>query len=141
MTSTVGINKFADFTYEEIKKMNGLKDMETPEEERPFEFSEMNIAESIDWRTKGAVTHVKDQGHCGSCWAFSTTGSIEGAHHLATGELVSFSESNLVDCSWLNLGCNGGNMGTAFFYAEHHPLMREADYPYIPHTGIGACKY
>ena len=141
MTSTVGINKFADFTDEEIKKMNGLKQMETQPEERIHLFSEDNLADSIDWRTKGAVTPVKNQGQCGSCWAFSTTGSIEGAHHLATGNLVSFSKSNLVDCSWLNHGCNGGLMHLAFMYAESHPLMTEADYPYTPHTSLLACKY
>ena len=141
MTSTVGINKFADYSNEEIKKMNGLKPMETKPEERPYEFSEEDIADAIDWRTKGAVTPVKNQGHCGSCWAFSTTGSIEGAHHLATGNLVSFSESNLVDCSWLNHGCNGGLMDLAFMYAEKHPLMTEADYPYHPSSGLFACKY
>jgi len=141
MTSTVGINKFADYTEAEIKAMNGLKEMETPAEDRTFEFSEEDLADAIDWRAKGAVTPVKNQGQCGSCWAFSTTGSIEGAHHLATGNLVSFSESNLVDCSWLNHGCNGGLMDLAFMYAEKHPLMTEADYPYTPSTGLLACKY
>lgn len=66
---------------------------------------------------------------------------MEGAHFLATGELVSLSESNLVDCSWLNHGCNGGSMALAFMYAESHPLESEADYPYVPSTGLFACKY
>jgi C1A family cysteine protease len=66
---------------------------------------------------------------------------MEGAHFVATGELLSLSESNLVDCSWLNHGCNGGLMDLAFQYAESHPLETEADYPYKASTGLFACKY
>ena len=74
-------------------------------------FEETN-ADSINWVDAGAITPVKDQGACGSCWAFSTTGSLEGANQIATGELVSFSEQQLVDCAsrkYGNLGCDGGN--------------------------------
>lgn len=141
MTSSVGINKFADWTKDEIKRLNGLKKMETKPDEREEVFSTENLADEIDWRSKGGVTPVKDQGQCGSCWSFSTTGSMEGAHFVATGELVSLSESNLVDCSWLNHGCNGGLMDLAFMYAEKHPLESEEDYPYKASTGWFACKY
>ena len=98
-------------------------------------------ADAVDWRTKGAVTPVKNQGQCGSCWSFSTTGAMEGAHFKATGNLVSLSESNLVDCSWLNLGCSGGNVNMAFKYAESYPLETEANYPYKASSSLFACKY
>merc|ERR1719434_680490 len=100
-----------------------------------------NLTDSVDWRSKGAVTPVKNQAQCGSCWAFSSTGSMEGAHQIATGNLVSLSEEQLVQCSTVNSGCNGGLMDYAFQYAETTPMVTEDAYPYTSGTGVtGHCN-
>merc|ERR1712028_158104 len=136
--STVGHNQFSDWTDAEYKRLLAYKGAQTNNLDAEI-LDTSNLEDSVNWVTKGAVTNVKNQGQCGSCWAFSSTGAIEGSMFLSTGTLQSFSEQQLVDCSKKNSGCNGGLMDYAFQYVETAPLMLEAAYPY---TGRQAtCQY
>jgi hypothetical protein len=97
------------------------------------------LADAVDWRASGWVTDVKDQGQCGSCWAFSAVGAIEGQHANVTKSLVSFSEQNLVDCSY-GEGCDGGWPEAAMRYvAENRGLDTEDAYPYT--ATDNSCAY
>jgi C1A family cysteine protease len=99
-----------------------------------------NLPANFDWRSKGAVTAVKDQGQCGSCWSFSTTGLLEGWNFLHNKKLTTFSEQQIVDCDKkVNEGCNGGWPYLAVQYAGQNGLETEADYPYTAEDG--KCKY
>jgi len=149
-----GLNKYALYSQEEFaEKMLTLKVTRMIRENDPFgmfpEYPQNVInalPDSWDWRTKGAVTGVKDQGQCGSCWTFSTTGNIEGQWFLTKKVLISLSEQNIVDCDHLcangscDSGCNGGLMGTAFDYViQNGGIDTEASYPY---TAVdGTCHY
>ena len=139
-TATYGVNAFTDRTESEMKKMLGYRSQDKIRSATET-LDVTNLADSVDWVTKGAVTPVKNQGQCGSCWSFSTTGSVEGAMFLKTGKLTSYSEQQLVDCSgsFGNMGCNGGLMDNAFKYIEGAPLETESDYPYTARDG--SCHY
>jgi cathepsin L len=137
---TVAINKFADLTSTEFAAIyNGYR-MSERKQAAPLHTYNPKVAipDTVDWRTKGVVTAVKDQGQCGSCWAFSTTGSVEGATALKTGSLVSDSEQELVDCSgsYQNYGCDGGLMDNAFQYIiANEGIDTEDSYPYTAQDG------
>jgi C1A family cysteine protease len=144
---TMGVNQFADLTAEEFKARftGGIrvpkKSLRAKASTAVFTNVTANPT-SVDWTTKGAVTPVKNQEQCGSCWAFSTTGSVEGAWFLSNGTLPSLSEQQLVDCSTAqgNQGCNGGLMDQAFQYIiDNKGITTEDAYPYTA-TGPNTCE-
>jgi C1A family cysteine protease len=128
------VNEFADMTPTEMAaQYTGLKPKslwgDLPYLGRHNYTGEV-LDDAVDWSTKGAVTPIKNQGQCGSCWAFSTTGSLEGAWEIASGNLVSLSEQQFVDCDTVDSGCNGGLMDNGFKYAEANALCTEESYSY-----------
>jgi len=144
---TMGINQFTDLTPEEFRQkyINGLKSSKNMVGSygcKTYVSSATFAPLSIDWRQKGAVTSVKDQGQCGSCWTFSATGAVEGAWAISTGELVDLSEQELVDCatgiSYGSHGCNGGQMEGAFKYVIEHGQCELSAYSYTAKDGT--CK-
>lgn len=140
----MGMNAYGDMTSEEFKRKtcfrasNSTDNLMIPKiHYKGSEFLAPNgnytLADSVDYRELGYVTKVKDQGQCGSCWAFSTTGSLEGQIFRKTGKLISLSEQQLVDCAgkFGNFGCDGGLMDSAFNYImSTKGLESEASYPY-----------
>jgi len=144
----LALNKFADITPTEFSnvyaggyKRNG-KPMQVVKnnQNKFYSFRLPKLPAEVDWRTQGAVTPVKDQGQCGSCWAFSTTGVLEGFYFINNGKLLSFSEQQIVDCDTdQDEGCNGGLPLNALQYTAQNGLQLESDYPY---TAIdGTCAY
>jgi C1A family cysteine protease len=135
---TLEMNKFSDYSPIERKQLTGHIEDRSAENLEVVYLDESATPSSIDWRNKGAVNAVKDQGQCGSCWAFATVASVEGATAIATGSLPSLSEQQLVDCAggiYLNQGCNGGNADWAFKYVKAHPLTTDSNYAYTAKTG------
>ncbi|KAM9994121.1 hypothetical protein ACTFIZ_012078 [Dictyostelium cf. discoideum] len=153
-----GVNKFADLSKEEFKKYYLSSKTARLTDDLPMlpNLSDDIVSEtpaSLDWRTYGGpnykgtpVTAVKNQGQCGSCWSFSTTGNVEGQHFLSTGTLVGLSEQNLVDCDHTcmtyenenvcNAGCDGGLQPNAYNYIiKNGGIQTEATYPYTAVDG------
>ncbi|KAK9284916.1 hypothetical protein L1049_024097 [Liquidambar formosana] len=145
----VGLNRFADLTNEEYRSMylgtrtdakrRFTKSKRVVSDRYAYKAGD-KLPESVDWRAAGAVNPVKDQGSCGSCWAFSTVAAVEGINQIVTGELISLSEQELVDCDRsYNAGCNGGLMDYAFeFIIDNGGLDTEEDYPYTAVDGTCA---
>jgi C1A family cysteine protease len=140
-TEQFGITEFADMSQSEFQSqyLSGLK---APSSSKAGAYLGRHVYNgealpaSVDWSTQGAVTPVKNQGSCGSCWSFSTTGSLEGAAQIATGKLVALSEQQFVDCDKAqDQGCNGGLMDSAFTYAEANAICTEEAYPYAGKDG------
>ncbi|XP_075049130.1 cathepsin K-like isoform X2 [Mixophyes fleayi] len=143
-TYDLAMNRLGDMTSEEVvRKMTGLKvpprdrtRIITSEEDEEL----VTLPDSIDYREKGYVTPVRDQGLCGSCWAFSSVGALEGQLKKTTGKLVVLSPQNLVDCDKESSGCEGGYMTSAFEYVrDNKGIDSEAAYPYVGEDQI--CKY
>jgi len=129
----LGMNSFGDLTSEEFRSQHlGYKSSEKKIKPTEIKVQAGPLPTYFDWRERGAVTPVKDQGSCGSCWAFSATGAVEGLWNITGHPLTSLSEQELVDCSWSygNEGCDGGEMYWAFDFIRDHGDTTEANYPY-----------
>merc|ERR1712048_771551 len=138
-----GATQFSDMTLEEfqalpIRGLNAGLYADLPNLGKHEIDTTVDSTAEVDWVSKGAVTPVKDQGQCGSCWAFSTTGGLEGAWELSSGNMGSMSEQQFVDCSKQNSGCNGGLMDTAFSWAKSQNIATESSYAYTARDGT--CK-
>merc|ERR1711934_487350 len=130
-THRVGQNMFMTWTDAEYKKILGAKNAKIDKEQAVLDTS--NLKDGVNWVTQDKVSPVKNQGQCGSCWSFSTTGSMESANVIQNGgEMIEIAEQQFVDCDTAHdMGCNGGNPVWAYQYASQTPIMRESSYPYI----------
>eukprot|EP00545_Synedropsis_sp_CCMP1620_P011981 CAMPEP_0119010412 /NCGR_PEP_ID=MMETSP1176-20130426/4986_1 /TAXON_ID=265551 /ORGANISM="Synedropsis recta cf, Strain CCMP1620" /LENGTH=356 /DNA_ID=CAMNT_0006963065 /DNA_START=110 /DNA_END=1180 /DNA_ORIENTATION=+ len=148
----LGHNEYSDMTHDEFLTYHRLGQpivksdrMEAADPELAAQLAssleeQLTLPDYVNWIANGGVTPVKNQGACGSCWAFSTTGALEGAKFIRTGELVGLSEQNLLDCDHKDLGCSGGLMDNAFKFDEKSGgLCSEEDYPYVAKQG-STCK-
>lgn len=148
LTFKIGINQFADMTFEEVSRLNAINETieeitdDIPYDPIVFEVDEcFEVPEAFDWRDVGAVTPVKNQLKCGSCYAMATIGSVEGQVFIKTGKLSEFSTQEIIDCAgkYQTWGCDGGlKFGIFDFIKENNVLCLESDYPY---NGVqGECK-
>lgn len=144
---TMGINQFTDLTPEEFKAIyaSGYNSYQSFGCNLVSIYETTNLPTSVDWTSKGVVSSIRDQGQCGSCWAFATTANAESVWAIATGNLVDLSEEYLVDCAtgigYYNMGCNGGNPDSAFKYMIKNGQCTESSYPYTSGSSgtSGAC--
>ncbi|KAL0424166.1 UNVERIFIED_CONTAM: Cysteine proteinase RD21A [Sesamum radiatum] len=145
-TYKVGLNQFADLTNEEFRSVylgtrsdakRRFVKSKNASQRYAFRAGDDELPESVDWRERGAVAPIKNQATCGSCWAFSTVAAVEGINQIVTGEMITLSEQELVDCDKTeNAGCNGGLMDYAFqFIISNGGMDTEADYPYRGRDG------
>jgi len=145
LTYKVKVTKFFDLTTEEFQAtyMGFKPSLNAKKQVRVVRKSESGADEAYDWRDHNAVSDVKDQGSCGSCWAFSAVGNLEGLYAIQTGKILEFSEQELVACDTMDSGCNGGLMENAFNWLEQNGgEMTEADYPYTSGSGSeGSCQF
>jgi len=130
----LSMNHFGDLRWEEFRS-SYLGDRKSKSKAKMLgttSSKNIRLPDSFDWSKRGAVTKPKNQGKCGSCWAFSSTGALEGLHYISRGKLVSFSEQDLIDCSksFGNNGCSGGIMDMAFKYVMEYGICAEQSYPY-----------
>jgi len=144
LTYKLGLNAFSAMTNEEFSSIKlgfTAKTLRLMGSTKNFaKLPTAKLRETVDWSTKGAVQRVKNQGSCGSCWAFSAVGALEGLSAIKGGKLQDFSEQELIDCSrsYGNMGCNGGLMTSAFKYVKDKGLSVQSAYPY---KGVDAqCK-
>uniref|UniRef100_A0A8D8XZ10 Cysteine proteinase CG12163 n=1 Tax=Cacopsylla melanoneura TaxID=428564 RepID=A0A8D8XZ10_9HEMI len=151
-TARYGINKFSDLSAEELQQRTGLNWMGINKDHFGSSFREENNSterinwkitepEYLDWRDKGVISKVKNQGECSSCWAFSSVGVVEAMNAIARNDLVELSVQQLVDCDKSNDGCHGGLMDTAFDYIiKSGGVESEADYPYLGYLSEDGCQ-